>query len=309
MLNILSIVAPVFLLIGAGYAATRAGRFPDAGIDGLIAFVVRFATPSLLFLSMYRVDLGAAFQPLMLVSFYAGAFACFFIGRAVALRLGRRPGEAVSLGFAALFSNTVLVGLPIMFRAYGEEATQPAFAIIALHAPSLYTFGMVMMEMSRQGGEGAVAALKRAGRSVSSNALMIGIFLGLLANLTGLPLPGPVEDTLEMLASATLPAALFALGAALTRYKLQAEIGWAAGLSALGLIVHPLIAWILSDLVFGLEREFVNAAVVIAAMPAGLNVYVFATLYKRAEPAAAGVVLMSTALSVITISVWLAVLG
>lgn len=309
MLAILSVVLPVFLLIGAGYAAARARAFPDAGIDGLIAFVTRFATPCLLFMAMYRLEASEVFNWRMLVSFYSGAFACFFIAVTIARKLGRRPGEAVVIGFSAYFSNTILIGLPIASRAYGDEVTQTMFAIIAFHASVLISFGMVAMEISRRDGTGALAGAKRAMRSILSNALMLGIVAGLTLNLAALRLPGPVEDALDMLASATLPTALFALGAVLTRYRMREQIGWAAMISGLALIVHPAIVWTLGTQVFDLSEAFLRGAVVTAAMPSGINVYVFAAMYKRCEGIAASAVLLSTALGVLTVSVWLAILG
>lgn len=309
MLAIVQVVLPVFLVVGAGYAAARLKAFPDSSVDGLITFVVRFATPALLFSAMYDLSLTNAFEPRMLISFYCGAFAGFAVGLIAARLLGRRPGEAVAIAFGGLFSNTVLIGLPIMIRAYGEPATEPMFGIIALHAPTLYSFGMIAMEVSRRDGTGAIAAAARATKNIASNALMIGIVAGLALNLLGVRLPGPVEDGVGLLASAALPTALFGLGAALTRYKVQADLGWALGVSAISLLLHPALAWALSAHVFALDPAFVRAAVVTAAMPAGLNVYVFAAMYKRAEGVAASTVLLSTALSVLTISFWLAVLG
>lgn len=309
MLDILNVVLPVFVIIAAGYAAVKAGVFPDAGVDALLQFVVRIAVPALLFSAMYRLSLDSAFEPRMIVSFYIGAFAAFGLGLAAALQAGLRPGDAVAIGFAAYFSNTVLVGLPVMIRAYGEPATEPMFAILAFHAPLLYAFGLITMEMMHQQGRGAAEALRRAGRSIVSNALMIGIALGLALNLSGVPLPAPVVEAIRLLGQASLPTALFGIGAALTRYKLQREIGWAAYIAGLSLLVHPGIAYVLTAHVFVLEPEFTRAAVVTAAMPAGMNVYVFAVMYHRAEGIAASTVLLSTALSCLTISVWLAVLG
>lgn len=309
MLIIFNIVLPVFLLVGAGYLALRGRVFPEVGIDPLLNFVTRIATPCLLFEAMYRLNVSAAFEWRMLVSFYAGAFLCFAIGAGAARAVGRRPGEAISVGFASYFSNTLLIGLPIMLRAYGEAATEPMFGIIAFHAPLLYAVGIIAMEAVRRDGTGAVAAAKRAAGSILQNALMIGIALGLAFNITGVRLPEAVEGAVELLASAALPTALFALGAALTRYRLQAELGLALVVTALMLIVHPLVAWLLADLVFGLETPFVRAAIVTAAMPAGLNVYVFASMYHRAEGVAASAVLLSTGLSILTISAWLVFLG
>ncbi|MEO0720421.1 MAG: AEC family transporter [Pseudomonadota bacterium] len=309
MLTILSVVLPVFLLIGAGYVAARTRAFPDAGIDGLIAFVTRIATPSLLFIAMYRLDVGAVFEWRMLISFYLGAFACFFVAAGLARWFGRRPGEAVVIGFSAFFSNTILVGLPIATRAYGDEVTQNMFGVIAFHASVLLSFGMVAMEMTRRDGLGPLAGARRAARSILSNALMLGILSGLALNLLAVPLPAPMADAFDMLASATLPTALFALGAVLTRYRLQDEIGVAVVTSACALVLHPAIVWAMTTQLFALPDAFVRAAVLTAAMPSGINAYVFAAMYRRAEGIAASAVLLSTALGVFTISVWLAILG
>lgn len=308
MLQVLQVVLPVFLVIGAGYGAVRAKLFGDSGVDGLLAFTVRISVPTLLFTKMYRLDFAQAFNWPMILSFYAGAFACFFIAASVARLVGRRPGEAVAIGFGAYFSNTLLLGLPIIDRAYGAEVTTPMFGIIALHAPMLYTFGMIAMEMSRTGGEGALAAARRAAKSIASNGLMIGIATGFLLNLADVALPSPVTDAADLLADAALPAALFGIGAALTRYRLQAEIGLALGVSALLLVLHPLIAYLLSAQIFDLDLANVRAATITAAMPAGMNVYVFAAMYRRAEGVAASVVLLSTALGIGTITLWLTLL-
>ncbi len=309
MLQVLETVLPVFLVIGAGYGAVRAGLFADAGVDGLLAFTVRFSVPTLLFVNMYKLEFAQAFNWPMILSFYLGAFACFALGIVFARLAGRRPGESVAIGFGAFFSNTLLIGLPIVTRAYGEPALAPMFGVIAFHAPVLYTVGVIVMEMSRQGGEGAAAALARAGRSLARNGLMIGIMSGLALNLLDVGLPGPVVEAADLLADAALPAALFGIGAALTRYKLQAEISTALVVSALSLVVHPLLAYFASAHLFGLDPLFVRVATVTAAMPAGMNVYVFAAMYRRAEGVAASVVLLSTALGVLTIALWLILLG
>ncbi len=310
MLAVLNVVLPVFLIIATGYVATRTKLFPDAGIDGLIAFVIKFAIPALLLNAMYRIDLAMAFEWRILVSFYTGALTCFVLGMILARKFWKRTaGEAVAVGFSALFSNTVLVGLAIMTRAYGEEATQPMFGIIALHAPLLYTIGMICMEIARRDGADMKTTARRTLSGVFSNVLMIGILTGLALNVLEIQIPEPIAAALVMLAAATLPTALFSIGAALTRYRMRAEASEALMVSVLLLLVHPGIAYVLSQHVFELSPEFVRAAVVTAAMPAGLNIYIFAAMYNRATGLAAGALLLSTVLSIATITLWLTLLG
>ncbi len=310
MLDVLLIVLPVFLIVGAGYAANRAKLFPDSAVDGLMTFTAKFAIPCLLFRAMYGLDLNGAFDPELLTSFYTGALTCFILGIVLSRKIwSRRPGESVAVGFNALFSNSVLLGIAIMTRAYGEEALDPMFAIIAIHAPFCYAVGISTMELSRRDGASVLSTAKNVLKSIASNALALGLGLGLLANLLDVELPDFAMDSIEMMARAALPAALFALGGALTRYSLKANVGESSAIATLSLIVHPAIAYGLSRYVFDLPEEFVRAATLTAAMPTGMNGYIFASTYRRAMGVSASSILIGTVVGVGTISVWLVILG
>ena len=304
------VVLPVFLVIGAGYAATRSGIFSSSAVDGLMVFTQSFAIPCLLFRALVDLDLGAVFDPRLLLSFYTGAVVCFVLGILGARRLfGRRPGEAVAIGFGALFSNSVLLGLPIMERAYGVEALAPSFAIISIHAPFCYLVGITTMEFARADGRSLAGTARAVARAMFRNALMIGLMLGFAVNLGDIPLPGPLRAALDMMADAALPAALFGLGGVLTRYAIRASLAEAGMIAALSLVLHPAIALLLSAGVFDLPEGFVRSAVVTSAMAPGVNSYVFASLYARGQAQAASAILLATGLSVLTVSAWLALLG
>ena len=308
--QILLVVIPVFLVMGAGALATRAGVFSSSAVDGLMVFTQSFAIPCLLFRALADLDLGAVFDPRLLFSFYAGAVVSFVLGILGARKLFRhRPGEAVAIGFGALFSNSVLLGLPIMEHAYGAAALAPSFAIISVHAPFCYFLGITVMEFARADGRGLADTLRVVVRTIVRNALMIGLAIGFAVNLGGIPIPGPVRVGVDMMADAALPAALFGLGGVLTRYSLRASLAEAGMIAALSLAVHPAITYALAQGAFGLPQDFVRSAVVTAAMAPGVNSYVFASLYSRGQAQAASAVLLSTALLVLTASIWLAILG
>jgi hypothetical protein len=307
---LLTIVMPVFLVVGAGYAAVRLRVFPDASINALVGFATGIAVPVLLFRAMYRLDLGDAIRLDLLVSFYSAMLVCFVVAMALArLAWRRRPGEAVAVGFVAYFSNSVLLGVPILERAYDAAELEAGFAIIAFHAPFGYLVGILTMEFLRRDGASVGVALGRTASAMFRNALTIGLMAGLAVNLAGIELWEPVEGAVDMVARAALPVALFGLGGVLTRYSLKREIGEAGMTSAVSLLLHPFLVWVLADKVFALPPEFVRGAVVIAAMPTGVNGYVFAQMYDRAVGTAASGVLLATLLSVVTITGWLAFLG
>jgi predicted permease len=310
LLFVLETIIPVFFVVGAGWFTRRVNIISDVTVTGLLTFTTQLAAPVLLFRAMYALDVGEVFDPRLLISFYAGALLCFGLGVLGARRIfGASPGESVAIGFAALFSNSLLLGLPIMQRAYGDGSLGPNFAILSIHAPLCYLIGITAMEMSRADGRGGMATAKATMRAMFRNALTIGIAIGLTFNFSGLRLPVPIEAGVEMIARAALPVALFALGGALTRYHLREGIGPAVMITGLGLVIHPVITFALSAHVFELPEGMVRSATVTASMPPGVNAYVFAAMYMRAVGAAASSVLLATALSVFSVSFWLMILA
>src|SRR5690606_28872690 len=267
MSALIEVILPVFLLIGFGYAAARAGLFPEAAVDGLMRFAQNFALPCLLFRSIAQLDLSAAYDLRLLAGFYLGSFAAFALGFLGAIRLFRRPlPDAIAIGFACCFSNSLLLGVPITERAYGPEALAGNYAIISIHAPLLYALGIGLMEWARSRGHG-LALPRLAGkiaRAVVLQPLVIGILAGFVVNLLGNPLPVPVWDAVEMMVRASLPAALFGLGGVLLRYRPEGDRATIAMICAASLLVHPAVTWTLGRL-FGLDDAAMRSAVMTGA--------------------------------------------
>ncbi len=310
MLTIFAVIAPIFALMALGFGAVRFKLFPADGIKSLIAFVNNFATPCLLFHSILTSDFRSAFNLSIIGPFYIGALICFVVGIVIAIKLfGNRPGEGVSVGFSGTFTNTVLVGLPIMQRAYGTESLPVTLSIIGLHGAILLTIGMVTMELVRRDGQPLGKTLVVAARRVLSNPLIWGIGSGFLASAVNLQLIEPAEAFLTMMSQAVVPAALFGIGGALNEYKLSENWKQAMVASAIKLILHPTLAYVLMIWVLHVPMDIARYGILLSAMPAGVNVYIFATYYNRGESVAANTILIGTIASALTISAWLLILS
>lgn len=310
MLAIITVIAPIFALMAFGYGAVRFRLFPAEGIKSLIAFVNNFATPCLLFHSLLNSDLVSAFNLGIIAPFYIGALICFVLGIVIAVKIfGNTPGVGVSVGFSGTFTNTVLVGLPIMTRAYGPDALPVTLSIIGLHGAILLTVGMVTMELVRRDGQSLGKTLVVAARRVLSNPLIWGIIAGMIGYFSGLQLIEPAEAFFVMMSSAVVPAALFGIGGALHEYKLSENWKQALVASLIKLIVHPALAYALMIWVLHVPMEIARYGILLSAMPAGVNVYVFATYYNRAASVAANTILIATVASAVTISAWLWILS
>ncbi|WP_022706829.1 MULTISPECIES: AEC family transporter [Paracoccus] len=313
MSALFTIILPVFLVVGFGYTVARIGWFKESAVDGLMTFAQNYAVPSLLFASMARLDIGSEFRLPLLLPFYVGAFASFGVAWAGARYLFGRPAmDSVAIGFVCLFSNSLLLGVPITERAYGPDALTGNWAIISIHSPLLYTFGITVMEFTRARGQdlsvGRVAL--RAVSGVLRTPMVIGIMAGLAMNLliqAGLTMPQGFWDGVDMIARAALPAALFGLGGILHRYRPEGDMATIAMCCAASLILHPAIAFGLAHL-FALDVSGMRSAVLTAAMSPGVNAYLFANIYGVAKRVAASTVLVATAASILTIWMWLAIL-
>lgn len=312
MSALFDVILPVFLVIGFGYIVAWRGLFSEAGVDGVMRFAQNFAVPVLLFQAIAKLNLSTEFNLPMLFSFYAGAFISFAVGAFGARRMGRSPEDAVAIGFVCLFSNSLLLGVPITERAYGPSALAGNWTIISIHSPMLYTFGITVMEFIRARGQnlsvGRVAL--RALTGVVRTPLVIGILAGAVMNLllqAGLVLPQGFWEGVGMLSRAALPTALFALGGILFRYRPEGDSRVIILCCFAALILHPTITYSLGR-IFNLDIAAMRSAVVTAAMAPGVNAYLFASIYGVATRVAASTVLIATALSILTISVWLMLL-
>jgi predicted permease len=307
--SLIDVILPVFLVIGAGYLATRRGYFQADHVDALMKFTQSFAIPCLLFRAIATLDLSASFDPRLLISFYTGAAICFSLGMIGARLIFRRDWEdCVAIGFCCLFSNSVLLGLPITERAYGADNLTGNYAIIAFHSPFCYGLGITVMEIVRNKGAGGIATVKSVFSAMFKNVLILGIALGFVTNLSGLWIPQAVDEALSLVIRAALPTALFALGGVLVQYRPEGDLRAIGFVCAISLMVHPALVWSMGT-ALKVQPDLFRSAVLNAAMAPGFNAYIFANMYGRAKRVAASSVLIATGSCILTVWLWLLILG
>ena len=309
MSALLDVIIPVFLIIGFGYCAVWTKLFSEETIDGLMKFTQNFAIPVLLFDAIAKVDLFNVFDLSLFLSFYLGATAGFLIGFLGSRYIFSRPIEdSVAIGFCCLFSNTVMLGLPITERAYGTDALQYNFAIVSIHAPFCYFLGITVMELVKSSEKSIKKNIFVILKAMFSNALVVGIVLGFIVNILGLSIADTIQASIDMITAVALPAALFGMGGILYQYRPEGDAGPILMVCAVSLIIHPLIVW-LTGSKFNLNDAQMRSAVITAAMAPGINTYVFANMYGRARRVASTGVLLSTTLSIGTVWCWLNILS
>lgn len=315
---IFSIIVPVFGLIALGYGAGRARLLPNSAPEALSAFVFVIAMPTVLFRTLATASFDAG-NPLSLwISYFAGVVVAFALGMLIARRLGHSDRRAAVIGgVGASFSNLVFVGVPIATLAYGQDGLSVLAMLLAVHLPLMMMGSTLLIERAalldaRDGDTSAGTRLPvgdialRVGRNLIKSPLILGIFAGLAFRLTGLPLTGPLGEIVSLMAGAAGPVALFSLGLTMTRFRIRGDMPVALAISALALVVQPLAVLAVGALL--LPREWLGLAVAMAACPSGVNAYLFATYFRSGEGIAATTIVMTTALSAISLTGWLLIL-
>ena len=304
MSHVLEVILPVFGLIGLGFAAGWFKLLSAEAGEGLSDFVFKFCVPPLIFKTMASAVLPEI-QPW-------GYWFAYFTGVALVwtatMWFARRQAgcghtESVIAGFAASQSNTVLVGIPLLLSAYGEAGRVPLFLLLAIHLPIMVTVATVLIE-----GSGRVNFLKLA-EKLFLNPILLAIFVGLAWRITGLGLGGTLKSMIDQLAGAAIPCALMAMGLALRRYGLHEDIRLSFVVTLMKLVVHPALVFALAKWVLPMPPVWAGIAVLFAAMPSGVNSYLFAQRYGSGVGLTSGTIALSTGLSAVTTPVWLWLLG
>lgn len=307
---VLEIVTPVFAVLLMGYAARRIGWFSEESAAGLAKFVFNFAIPLFLFRTFATRELPDSIPWGLFGSYYIAVFAVYALGMVVGMAVfGRNLMGGTLTGMGCAFGNTVLLGIALGVRAFGEEGAIPLFLIISVHGLILMTGTTILLEAGRNAGSALRELPYKIVRGLVTNPLIGGLAFGLTFNLTGLELPTVADDFLRIMQGAVLPCALFAMGSTLAEYGFKGRLGQSIFVVLAKCLVMPGIVYVLATQVFDLEPLWAMAATLMAAQPTGVNVYLFAQRYGTAQAIASTTIFLSTAFSIFSLPLILYLFG
>jgi hypothetical protein len=207
-------------------------------------------------------------------------------------------------GMAASMTNTGFVALPVLEAIFGQRAVLPAAIATVFVAVVMFPAAVILLELGQRDAHGSPTAPMVTVRRIVLNPMVISVLIGILLSVLNLRMPGPVTAYLNILADALTPCALFAIGLGLSIDGLRANLGRASLLSAVKLVLMPLIVYGLS-LCLRLDPLSAIAAVICAAVPTAKTAYILAGEYRCEEMMVASTVSLTTLASIISLVVWL----
>ncbi|GIU07956.1 MULTISPECIES: AEC family transporter [unclassified Shewanella] len=308
-MSTISIIFPLLFMASLGYLLTAKGPFTKEHIAGISLFTFYISIPAFLFINMYQADLRTSFDIAVLSSFYLPVIAVFGLSAGFYYWLtpkdADRKGKSAVYALGCSYSNTILVGLPVIVGALGQQMMGKVFAVITFHSALLFSLTFIFSKKLNNDGAGAW----KFSKGIIFNPIVLSISAGLILNLFEFPLDINLFNSLHLLSEPALSCALFVLGANLSFYKIAKDWHLALIASAVKLLLLPLCVYGVGRFVFSVEGDPLVLLVLLSASPLGVNAYLVAMQVQAQQVVIASTVVMSTVLSVFTMSLWLTLLA
>lgn len=291
----------------AGYLSGRFRMLDEASSAVLSRFVYVVAMPALIFISLSRVPVRDFFDWDFIATLGGGMLTIFCLSFLIARLVFPDSLTAHSLhALTAMFSSTAYIGLPMVLLIFGESALVPGIIGAVITGAVFLPFGIILAEIDKGVGKGRNIFPPLMG--VVRSPILLATASGLIVSASGVAVPGPMAAFCELLGGAFIPCALFAAGLFIASCSVEGEateIGW---LVFVKLLLHPMITWWLAYRVFALDGILPVIAVLQAALPSGVPVFVLAQQYQTFVSRSGAVIVASTILSVFTVTVLLSIL-
>ena len=309
----------IFAVVAIGWGAAKSGKLgAEEGPRVLSAAAFYVFVPALLFRTTARIDFHRL-DIRVVVAFFAPTLALVTVVY-TALRLRARAGAAAAepsvRAITSSFGNAVQIGIPLAAALFGEAGLALHLTVVGLHSLTLLTVltTLVELDLARAhpgAGDGSARLVRTLATTVRNTVIhpvVLPVLAGLAWNLSGLALPGLVDEILATLGQAVVPVCLVLIGVSLAHYGVRGALRSATLLAALKLAVHPLAVFLFARFALGLEGVPLAIVVMLAALPVGSNALIFAQRYRTLPGETSTAIVVSTLAFVVTAPLWLAIL-
>jgi len=303
MLAIFLKTLPFFALIGLGYGAGRSKFFSTDATAHLTKFVFYFALSAMLFSFSANLSLADIWNTRLVVAYLWGTAFVYGIATFVAYFRNATIETAAVEAHCAVVGNVGFLGVPMLVLLLGPQAIGPVMLALVVDLIVFSSLIVILITGSRDGSM-SISIFRSIGMGLVKNPMIVAISLGLLWSGLRIPIPTPMNEFLSLLGAAATPGALFAIGASLaTKSAERMEIaGW---LSFCKLVLHPLFVAFACFALFKVDAYQATVVVSAAALPVAGNTYILAQHYGASPQRVSAAILVSTALSILTFSLWI----
>lgn len=308
LVGLFNLLAPFFGIIGLGFFCAKRTRRPEAGLAWMQFFIIYVALPCL----FYKLVSDKPLEELANWPYIFATTLCTFTVFALSFAVGfwHARGDmpqAVMQGMAGSYSNIGYMGPPLVLSALGAGASAPVVLIFVFDNVLLFSLVPLLMALAGVEKRSFAAAAGDVAWKVATHPFNLAIMVGVGAAVVKLQLPEALDKIVTWLSNAAAPSALFLLGVTVALRPLLRIPVEVPALVGIKLVLHPLLVWAILSALGDFDPTWTYAAVVMAALPPALNIFVVATQYSIGVERASACVLVGTLLSMVTLTacLWL----
>jgi len=308
MIDVLNLALPFFGLIVIGFACGRIKQIPDTALGWMNFFIVYVSLPAL----FYRILAQTPLDQLAQVNFIFATSLATFWAFSIAFTIGMvirkgNIGEAAIAGLAGGYGNIGYMGPGLALATLGQQAAVPVALIFCFDNIVLFTMVPFLMALRGKQPMSVPAIAWEVIKRVAVHPLIIASALGVASAGLHFHPPVALDRLMQFLQNAAAPCALFTLGVTVALRPLQ-KMPWEIPFTtAVKLLLHPVLVFLLLSLFGPFQQYWIETAILMAALPPALNVFVFARQYDVWVEQASSAVLIGTLASVVTLTtvMWL----
>jgi hypothetical protein len=308
MVDILNLALPYFGLIFIGFACGKARGLPENGLEWMNFFLLYVSLPALLFGITSKTPFEELNNPPFLIATTLGTATVFVLALFAARVIGRlQLREATLAGLAGAYGNIGYMGPGLALAVLGSQAAAPTALIFCCDSIFLFTIVPLLVAFTDSKHPTLLHTLGEVVRQIVLNPLIVSACAGAAAAALHIHLPVAIDRTLMFLQNAAAPTALFVLGVTVA-LRPFGRVPWEVpGVISIKLLIHPLVVFGLMMLLGPFAPAWAATAVLMAALPPALNVFVIARHNDGWIEPASVAVLIGTFASVITLTtvMWL----
>lgn len=300
MLAIFIKTLPFFAIIGLGYLAGRRGFFNAEATAYLTKFVFYFALSAMLFKFSANLSLGEVLDWQVIWAYLLGTMAVYILATGVCLARGEDIPTTAVESQCAVIGNVGFLGIPMLLLLFGEASIGPNMLVLMVDLIVFSSLIVILITGARD-GRMSLGILRTITLGLLRNPMIVSIVLGLSWSALDIPIPEVFNTFLDLLGSAATPGALFAIGASLAS-KSAERLSVAGWITFCKLVLHPAAVAICALVIFDIDPFSAGVIIAAAALPVAGNVFMLAQHYGVAAQRASTAILISTAISIVTLS-------
>jgi malonate transporter and related proteins len=302
MAEVIALALPFFGVILVGFVCGRLIRIDEAGLGWMNFFIVYVALPPMFYKLVAETPVAELANGRFILATTLSTLTVYLLAYMIGRKVGPDQWAATIQGVLGAYSNIGYMGPGLTLATLGPAAATPTALIFVFDNALIFALTPLLIGLAESGSRGLGGTFAAIVKKIVTHPFNIATALGVFSAWSGMKPPHAIDQVLVSLRGAAAPVALFALGVTVALRPVRGFPSELAFHLPVKLLLHPLIVWLMISLIADVPPVWTYTAMLMAALPPALNVYVMARQYNAYVERASTAILIGTLASTVTLT-------